>query len=69
MTYKSYVINFYKAYYSNMLLGLLCDEELVDKWWSSPNLAFDGRKPLEQLRLDHEVIRNYLIHNLDGGCY
>ena len=51
-----------------MLLGLLGDEELVDKW-CSPNLAFDGRKPLEQLRLDHEVIRNYLMQNLDGGYY
>lgn len=67
--YKSYVISFYKAYYSKMLLGLLGDEELIDKWWCSPNLAFDGRKPLEQLQLDHEAVGRYLMQNLNGGYY
>ena len=43
----------------NLLLrALLGDWRLMEKWWKSPNKAFDRRRPEE---VDIEEVYNYLL--------
>jgi hypothetical protein len=34
---------------------------LVNKWWQSPNKAFDMKTAQEQFDIDPEVVYNYLM--------
>lgn len=53
----------------NILLGLLGSRELVERWWATPNKAFDGDIPDDIFHSDrrNEVI-NYILAN-GGGDY
>jgi hypothetical protein len=50
----------------NILLGLGGSEEIVEKWWDSRNLAFDGETPKEMLDKDRGRVIGYVIRQTDG---
>jgi hypothetical protein len=52
--------------YNRILYSLLGSDELVQKWWSSPNKAFDDITPIEMLNRDETMIKNYLLAQLSG---
>jgi hypothetical protein len=52
--------------YDRILYALLGSEELVQKWWESPNRAFDEMTPNEMLNRDETRVKNYLLAQLSG---
>ena len=52
--------------YNRILHALLGSQELVQKWWASPNKAFDGMTPIEMLDRDKDRVKNYLLGQLSG---
>jgi hypothetical protein len=52
--------------YNRILYALLGSEELVQKWWESPNKAFDEMTPNEMLNRDKTRVKNYLLAQLSG---
>lgn len=50
----------------NVLLTSIVGPELVDRWWKTPNLAFDGKPPLEA---DLDRVFSYLMSHAFGGEY
>ena len=49
-----------------VLLALLGSQELVDRWWSSSNGAFDGETPLKTLDSNPDAVVNYILAQLSG---
>lgn len=47
-----------------LLLRLLTTEDLVDRWWKSPNKAFDMLTPNEQFKLDHIKVTAYIFNQI-----
>lgn len=47
-----------------ILMGLLGSEELVERWWTSPNKAFDDKPPCEA---DMSKVIDYLYAHGYGG--
>jgi hypothetical protein len=45
---------------NKMLLAMLGNEELVDKWWDSNNLSF-GMTPNEAWEYDYEGVIKYIL--------
>ena len=39
-------------------------DELVNKWWESPNLAFEGKTPLEVFEIDRQDVIDYVLSYL-----
>ena len=52
--------------YDRILYSLLGSDELVQKWWSSSNKAFDEMTPIEMLNRDEARVKNYLLAQLSG---
>ena len=52
--------------YNRILHALLGSNELVQKWWSSPNKAFDDMTPIEMWDRDKDRVKNYLLAQLSG---
>ena len=52
--------------YNRILYALLGSNELVQKWWSSPNKAFDDMTPNEMWDRDKDRVKNYLLAQLNG---
>jgi hypothetical protein len=52
--------------YDRILYSLLGSDELVQKWWISPNKAFDEMTPYEMLDRDKDRVKNYLLAQLSG---
>jgi hypothetical protein len=52
--------------YNRILYALLGSQELVQKWWESPNKAFDEMTPNEMLNRDKDRVKNYLLGQLSG---
>ena len=44
-----------------LLAALLGDEDLVDKWWNSPNLAFKAQTPEELIQVHPQIVVNYIL--------
>ena len=44
----------------------LVGKELADKWWNSPNLAFDNRTPAGMWISDPDRVYRYLISISQG---
>jgi len=42
------------------LMAMLGSQELVSRWWISPNKAFDMMTPLEMFDRHAEVVYNYV---------
>lgn len=49
---------------SKALLAMLGDQITVQRWWASPNRAFNGKTPWEQYRLDQQQVANYILQHL-----
>jgi len=52
--------------YNRILYALLGSNELVKKWWASPNKAFDGMTPIEMWDRDKDRVKKYLLAQLSG---
>ena len=52
--------------YNRILHALLGSDELVQKWWSSPNKAFGDITPIEMWDRDKDRVKNYLLAQLNG---
>ena len=52
--------------YNRILYALLGSDELVKKWWSSPNRAFGEATPIEMWDRDKDRVKNYLLAQLSG---
>ena len=52
--------------YNRILHALLGSDELVQKWWESPNKAFDDMTPSEMWDRDKDRVKNYLLGQLSG---
>jgi hypothetical protein len=46
------------------LFAMLGSDELVNKWWESPNLAFEGKTPLEVFEIDRQDVIDYVLSYL-----
>lgn len=57
MTYEE----FYKERLDRLLMALVGTEELVEKWWNSPNLAFKGQYPIKVFDNDPNKVINYIL--------
>jgi Protein of unknown function (DUF2384) len=55
--------------YNRILYALLGSDELVKKWWSSPNKAFGEMTPIEMWDRDKDRVKNYLLAQLSGEYY
>ncbi len=51
---------------SVVLVIAMVGKDLADKWWSSPNKAFNGMTPAGQWIKDHESVYNYLMQHNEG---
>ena len=49
-------------YINSLLLALVGRQELVQAWWTSPNLAFDGQCPCD-------VPETKVVAYLEFHCY
>ena len=52
--------------YDRILYALLGSQELVQKWWASPNRAFNEITPIEMWDRDKDRVKNYLLAQLNG---
>jgi hypothetical protein len=52
--------------YDRILHALLGSNELVQKWWESPNRAFDEMTPIEMWDRDKDRVKKYLLAQLSG---
>ncbi len=52
--------------YNRILYALLGSNELVQKWWESPNKAFGDITPIEMWDRDKDRVKNYLLAQLNG---
>lgn len=52
--------------YDRILYALLGSNELVQKWWASPNRAFDDISPIEMWDRDKDRVKKYLLAQLSG---
>lgn len=50
-----------------LLASMLGSWDLVEKWWNSPNKAFDGKHPIEVFETDRKEVVNYLFHHAFCG--
>ena len=47
-------------------------DQLVQQWWDSPNLAFEGKTPRETYFLsleDYRKVVNYILTHANGEYY
>lgn len=52
---------------STLLESLLGSKELADKWWYSPNKAFDMKRPIDT---DYNIVKDYLVwHTFQCSMY
>jgi hypothetical protein len=46
---------------NRLLFAMIGDMKLVEKWWSSPNWAFDKRTPAEAFKEDPQAVYDYVM--------
>ena len=52
---------------NQILLSLLGSQELVQRWWASPNKAFDNEIPDDLYHSDlHNVVVRYIMRAASG---
>jgi len=49
------------------LIEAMVGKDLVNKWWSSPNKAFDGTTPAEMFSEDPRSVYEYLMWHAYGA--
>lgn len=55
-----------KSNLNRMLMTLLGSEALVEKWWISPNLAFDSKTPNEVFDTNLDTVTRYIIEHTNS---
>lgn len=60
---------YYKSRLNPVLMALVGSEELCEKWWLSPNKAFDNKTPQQVLETsEFYKVKHYLMwHAYSGG--
>jgi len=53
----------------NIILTSLIGESLIEKWWDSPNKAFQMMTPKEQWNIDQKIVMSYLYGQLNGDYH
>jgi hypothetical protein len=48
---------------NSMLMAMLGSDELVSRWWVSPNKAFDNKCPVD---VDQQIVVEYLMWHSFG---
>jgi len=48
---------------NSMLMGMLGSDQLVSRWWGSPNKAFDNKCPVD---VDQQIVVEYLMWHSFG---
>ncbi len=43
------------------LFAMLGSDELVKKWWTSPNLAFENKTPAEVFEVNQKDVIDYVL--------
>lgn len=60
------------AYLNTCLKAMMGSDQLVQQWWDSPNLAFEGKTPRETYFLsleDYRKVVNYILTHANGEYY
>ena len=52
---------------ANNLVASMVGADLVDSWWNTANLAFDGQTPEAQWAAGSDAVVNYLMHHAFAG--
>jgi hypothetical protein len=47
-----------------MLFAMLGSDDLVNKWWESPNLAFENKTPDQVYEEDEQQVIDYVLSYL-----
>jgi hypothetical protein len=55
-----------RYYLNTVLFSLVGNDELVARWWNSPNKAFDNRTPEDTYKTDKSLVVNYVLGQLNG---
>lgn len=55
-----------KERYNRLLMALLGDESLVERWWKSPNKAFSGSTPDQISESDPQTLHRYILGQFNG---
>lgn len=50
----------------NTYLVAMIGESLVEKWWQSPNKAFDLQKPVDVFEKNPDTVAQYILGCSDG---
>lgn len=53
---------FYKPKMDRILFALLGSDELVEKWWTGPNKAFEMKTPAEVFDITPDKVITYLLN-------
>lgn len=51
---------------SEALVIAIVGKKLAEKWWNSPNKAFEGELPLNQFAKDPKSVYEYLLRHSEG---
>jgi hypothetical protein len=43
---------------------MLGSDELVNKWWASPNLAFENKTPSEVFEINQKDVIDYVLSHI-----
>jgi hypothetical protein len=54
---------------NDVLYRMLGSEDLVSRWWHSPNKFWDGSTPYDVWRGDPQVVERYIMGFALGGDY
>lgn len=52
-----------------LLLSVLGSKDLVNKWWQSPNKAFNNKTPEQQYQEDQEEVITYITSHTRGEYF
>jgi uncharacterized protein (DUF2384 family) len=55
-----------------MLMALLGRQELVDRWWDSPNMHFDFKHPIDVFNMNddgRQAVVSYVTEHCYGGYH
>lgn len=47
-----------------MLFAMLGSDDLVNRWWESPNLAFENKTPNQMCEEDEQQVIDYVLSYL-----
>lgn len=54
---------------NGLLFAMTGSQTLTERWWNSPNKAFDMQKPIDVFEVDSERVRDYIISCAYGDHY